>query len=151
MIWAAQTGVTESYGDSTFRPGTCITRQEFAHLLYNYAAYKGDEKISLGCLQSLGTCLKKGQQHLDAWGEFFLLIPGDAHGKGGGFLQGHGPQALGLEQPEVGLGEEADPLPCPHLGQQRLHPAGARHTRRLPGLGKKRQAQLVQVGVCGAA
>ena len=40
-LWAEQTGVVDGYEDGTFRPDQPVTRQEFAQMLHNYAAYKG--------------------------------------------------------------------------------------------------------------
>lgn len=40
IAWAEQTGVVDGYEDNTFRPENNVTRQEFAQMMYNYAAYK---------------------------------------------------------------------------------------------------------------
>ena len=41
VAWAAQHGIVEGYGDGTFGPEDPITREQFAAILYRYAAYKG--------------------------------------------------------------------------------------------------------------
>ena len=40
ITWAQKTGVVDGYEDNTFRPENNVTRQEFAQMMYNYAAYK---------------------------------------------------------------------------------------------------------------
>ena len=40
MIWAAQNGIVDGYGDNTFRPGKELTREELAAILYRYADAK---------------------------------------------------------------------------------------------------------------
>ena len=50
VYWARITGVATGYGDGTFQPGDCITRQEFAQMLYNYAKYKGYDLTAEGDL-----------------------------------------------------------------------------------------------------
>ncbi len=41
--WAAAEGIVKGYEDSTFRPGTEITREQVMAILHRYAAYKGLE------------------------------------------------------------------------------------------------------------
>ena len=43
IAWAKQAGVVNGYGDGTFAPDAKITREEFAAMLANYAALKGDD------------------------------------------------------------------------------------------------------------
>lgn len=50
IAWAEQTGVVDGYEDGTFRPDEPVTRQEFAQMLYNYAAYKGYDLSAQGDL-----------------------------------------------------------------------------------------------------
>lgn len=50
IAWAEQTGVVDGYEDNTFRPENNVTRQEFAQMLYNYAAYKGYDLTAQGDL-----------------------------------------------------------------------------------------------------
>ena len=50
IAWAEQTGVVDGYEDGTFRPGQPVTRQEFAQMLHNYAAYKGYDLTAKGDL-----------------------------------------------------------------------------------------------------
>ena len=52
VYWARITGVATGYGDGTFQPGDCITRQEFAQMLYNYAKYKGYDLSAEGDLST---------------------------------------------------------------------------------------------------
>ena len=40
VIWAAQNGIVDGYGDNTFRPGKELTREELAAILYRYADAK---------------------------------------------------------------------------------------------------------------
>ncbi|MBR0138898.1 MAG: S-layer homology domain-containing protein [Firmicutes bacterium] len=41
VIWAAENGIVDGYGDWTFRPDREITREQLAAIMYRYAAYKG--------------------------------------------------------------------------------------------------------------
>ena len=50
IAWAEQTGVVDGYEDGTFRPDQPVTRQEFAQMLHNYAAYKGYDLTAKGDL-----------------------------------------------------------------------------------------------------
>ena len=43
IAWAEQAGVVNGYGNGTFSPDANITREEFAAMLANYAALKGDD------------------------------------------------------------------------------------------------------------
>ena len=52
IAWAEQTGVVDGYKDNTFRPENNVTRQEFAQMLYNYAAYKGYDLTAKGDLSA---------------------------------------------------------------------------------------------------
>lgn len=52
IAWAESTGVVDGYEDGTFRPDQPVTRQEFAQMMYNYAAYKGYDLSAQGDLNS---------------------------------------------------------------------------------------------------
>ena len=41
VTWAAQNGVVNGYGDGKFKPGTNVTREQMATMLYNYATALG--------------------------------------------------------------------------------------------------------------
>lgn len=41
VIWAADNGIVKGIGGGRYDPGTSITRQEMAVMLYNYAVFKG--------------------------------------------------------------------------------------------------------------
>ena len=50
IAWAEQTGVVDGYEDGAFRPDEPVTREEFAQMLYHYAAYKGYDLTAEGDL-----------------------------------------------------------------------------------------------------
>ena len=52
IAWAESNGVVDGYEDGTFRPDQPVTRQEFAQMMYNYAAYKGYDLSAQGDLNS---------------------------------------------------------------------------------------------------
>ena len=52
IAWAESTGVVDGYEDGTFRPDQPVTRQEFAQMLHNYAAYKGYDLTAEGDLSA---------------------------------------------------------------------------------------------------
>lgn len=41
VAWAARENIVNGYGNGTFGPQDCITRQQLAAILYRYSAYKG--------------------------------------------------------------------------------------------------------------
>lgn len=41
--WAAREGIVAGFEDDSFRPNEAITREQLAAILYNYAAYKGED------------------------------------------------------------------------------------------------------------
>ena len=43
VLWAAQAGLVQGYGNGRFGTGDPITREQLAVLLYRYAAYKGED------------------------------------------------------------------------------------------------------------
>jgi hypothetical protein len=46
--WASSAGLSEGYGDGTFRPDNNVTRQEFATILNRYNAFFGGNGESAG-------------------------------------------------------------------------------------------------------
>ena len=52
IAWAESTGVVDGYEDGTFHPDQPVTRQEFAQMLYDYAAYKDYDLTAQGDLSS---------------------------------------------------------------------------------------------------
>lgn len=50
ITWAESTGVVDGYEDGTFRPDQPVTREEFAQMMYNYAAYKDYDLTAQGDL-----------------------------------------------------------------------------------------------------
>ena len=43
IVWAAGNGLVSGYEDGTFRPGTSVTREQIAAILYRYAQYKKEK------------------------------------------------------------------------------------------------------------
>ena len=43
VIWASENGLIDGYGDGRFAPTDNITREQFATILYRYAAWKGHD------------------------------------------------------------------------------------------------------------
>ena len=79
IAWAEQTSVVDGYEDGTFRPDEPVTRQEFAQMLYNYAAYKGYDLSAKGDL----TQFPDGDS-VQAW-----ALPAMAWANGNGLINGH--------------------------------------------------------------
>lgn len=50
IAWAKENGIVNGYEDNTFQPKKDVTRQEFAKMMYNYAAYKGYDLTADGDL-----------------------------------------------------------------------------------------------------
>lgn len=50
IAWAKENGIVNGYEDNTFQPQKNVTRQEFAKMMYNYAAYKGYDLTADGDL-----------------------------------------------------------------------------------------------------
>ncbi len=57
--WAASCGVTSGYPDGTFRPGTPVTREQLAVMVFNYAKSQGMEAVTLE--ENLGPYSDAGQ------------------------------------------------------------------------------------------
>ena len=79
IAWAESTGVVQGYGDGTFRPGNAVTREEFARMMYNYAAYKGYDLTAKGDLSRFPDGDK-----VDLWAQ-----PAMTWANGCGLINGH--------------------------------------------------------------
>lgn len=82
ISWAEQTSVVDGYEDGTFRPDEPVTRQEFAQMLYNYAAYKDYDLTAQGDLNSFpdGDQVQKWALPAMAWANGSELINGHDDG-----------------------------------------------------------------------
>ncbi len=82
IAWAEQTSVVDGYEDGTFRPDEPVTRQEFAQMLYNYAAYKGYDLTAQGDLSSFpdGNEVQEWAVPAMAWANGNALINGHDDG-----------------------------------------------------------------------
>ena len=79
IAWAESTSVVDGYEDGTFRPDESVTRQEFAQMLYNYAAYKGYDLTAEGDL----TAFPDGDQ-VQEW-----ALPAMRWANGNALINGH--------------------------------------------------------------
>ena len=79
IAWAEQTGVVDGYEDGAFRPDEPVTREEFAQMLYNYAAYKGYDLTAEGDL----TAFPDGSE-VQEW-----AVPAMAWANGNELINGH--------------------------------------------------------------
>ena len=72
----------ERYEDGTFRPDEPVTRQEFAQMLYNYAAYKGYDLTAQGDLTQFpdGDSVQEWALPAMAWANGNSLINGHDDG-----------------------------------------------------------------------
>ena len=82
IAWAEQTGVVDGYEDGTFRPDEPVTREEFAQMLYNYAAYKGYDLTAEGDLAQFpdGNQLQEWARPAMTWANGNELINGHDDG-----------------------------------------------------------------------
>lgn len=82
IAWAESTGVVDGYEDGTFRPDELVTREEFAQMLYNYAAYKGYDLTAQGDLSSFpdGNEVQEWAVPAMAWANGNELINGHDDG-----------------------------------------------------------------------
>ena len=82
IAWAEQTGVVDGYEDNTFRPENNVTRQEFAQMLYNYAAYKGFDLTAKGDLSQFtdGDSVREWAVTAMSWANGNALINGHDDG-----------------------------------------------------------------------
>ena len=84
IAWAESTGVVDGYEDGTFRPDEPVTREEFAQMLYNYAAYKGYDLTAKGDL----TAFPDGSE-VQEW-----ALPAMTWANGNELINGHDDGAL---------------------------------------------------------
>ena len=82
IAWAEQTGVVDGYEDGTFRPENNVTRQEFAQMMYNYAAYKGYDLNAEGDLSQFidGDSVQEWAVTAMSWANGNALINGHDDG-----------------------------------------------------------------------
>ena len=82
VYWARLHKVAEGDGDGTFRPGDEISREEFAQMLYNYAAYKGCDLRAEGDLSQFpdGDSVQEWALPAMAWANGSELINGHDDG-----------------------------------------------------------------------
>lgn len=82
ITWAEQTGVVDGYEDGTFRPDEPVTREEFAQMLYNYAAYKGYDLSAQGDLSAFpdGESVQEWALPAMTWANGNALINGHDDG-----------------------------------------------------------------------
>ena len=82
IAWAEQTDVVDGYEDNTFRPENNVTRQEFAQMLYNYAAYKGYDLTAKGDLSQFtdGDSVREWAVTAMSWANGNALINGHDDG-----------------------------------------------------------------------
>ena len=82
IAWAEATDVVDGYEDGTFRPDEPVTREEFAQMLYNYAAYKGYDLTAKGDLTQFpdGDSVQDWALSAMAWANGNELINGHDDG-----------------------------------------------------------------------
>lgn len=82
ITWAQKTGVVDGYEDNTFRPENNVTRQEFAQMMYNYAAYKGYDLSAKGDLSQFtdGDSVQEWAVTAMSWANGNALINGHDDG-----------------------------------------------------------------------
>ena len=82
IAWAEQTGVVDGYEDNTFRPENNVTRQEFAQMMYNYAAYKDYDLSAKGDLSQFtdGDSVQEWAVTAMSWANGNALINGHDDG-----------------------------------------------------------------------
>lgn len=82
IAWAEQTGVVDGYEDGTFRPENNVTRQEFAQMMYNYAAYKDYDLSAKGDLSQFtdGDSVQEWAVTAMSWANGNALINGHDDG-----------------------------------------------------------------------
>ena len=78
IIWAAENGIVEGYGNGKFGPNDDITREQLATIMYRYAKYKGYDVSASADLSGYTDVDKIGSWALDAmkWANAEGLIKG---------------------------------------------------------------------------
>ena len=79
ISWAESTGVVDGYEDGTFHPDQPVTREEFAQMLYDYAAYKDYDLTAKGDL----TAFPDGNE-VQEW-----ALPAMTWANGNALINGH--------------------------------------------------------------
>jgi len=51
VIWAAQNGIVDGYGDGRFGPGDDVTREQLAAILFRYVSFKGKGPTGLWAVE----------------------------------------------------------------------------------------------------
>ena len=83
VTWAANNGIVNGYGDGTFRPGTNVTREQLATMLYNYASVLGldtSDRADLTTYQD-GTSVSGYAKEPMRWAVAKGILSGTAAGK----------------------------------------------------------------------
>ena len=82
ITWAQKTGVVTGYENNTFRPENNVTRQEFAQMMYNYAAYKDYDLSAKGDLSQFtdGDSVQEWAVTAVSWANGNALINGHDDG-----------------------------------------------------------------------
>ena len=89
VIWASENGIVNGYGGGLFGPDDTITREQFATILYRYAAFKGlDTAFDAGALNGFTDAGEISSYALEPmkWAVTKKLI----NGIGGGLLDPKG-------------------------------------------------------------
>ena len=78
IIWAADNGIVEGYGNGKFGPNDEITREQLATIMYRYAKYKGYDVSAAADLSGYTDADKIGSWALDAmkWANAEGLVKG---------------------------------------------------------------------------
>ena len=78
VIWAKENGIAEGYGDGSFGPMDTVTREQFAAILYRYAAFKGCDILQTSDLSGFADASEVSGWALEAvkWANACGLITG---------------------------------------------------------------------------
>lgn len=79
VAWGESTGVVKGYGNGLFGPNDALTREQFATIMYRYAAYKGEDISASVSLSKFVDCAKVSTWAESAvkWAAAEELIIGD--------------------------------------------------------------------------
>ena len=82
IAWAQDTGVVAGMGDNKFDPNAKVTREQFAQMMYNYAAYKGYDLSAKGDLTQFsdGDSVQEWAVPAMSWANGNALINGHDDG-----------------------------------------------------------------------